>query len=106
MSEESPTELELAGIVARVENETGHYIASVEAVTLLPTLSGTCACGNHIEAWINVKWCDDCFAAFDAKKKEEGSDPFEGPRERWRANGWVDPPKRGTDWKGDEDADR
>jgi hypothetical protein len=84
------SELDKAGFVARVENETGHYVAQVEEVTILPAISGECACGNHVPAFINVQWCDECFAAFDAKIAENHPDPFEGPRERWRANGWKE----------------
>ena len=82
------SETEKAGFVARVENQTGHYIAEVEEVTILPPVKGTCRCGNHIEAFICVQWCDECFDAFDAKIAEGHPDPFEGPRERWRAAGW------------------
>lgn len=83
------TPAEEAGLVARIENTTGVCVKAVEHVTLLPPLSGECACGNHIPAFICVQWCDECFDAFDAKVAEGHPDPFEGPRERWRANGWT-----------------
>lgn len=79
--------LEEAALVAAIERDTGAHVVEVQHYTVLPPILGaTCACGNSIEMFICVQWCDECWEAFELTKDTD--DPFKGPQDRWRANGW------------------
>jgi len=71
------TELEKAGLVARVENQTGVLIEHAEEVTLLPLVRGsTCAwCGQPIAGWMNLRWCDPCVDLWLAEPKGKWPHP-------------------------------